>query len=144
MRDTIERNRIEQITLIPAALGEKSEQLTLMLQDPTLHSPTLVPVDNAAQSVTVPVIRLDEFLASSDITHVDFMKIDVEGFEPQVVRGAGEALDGVDALLCELNDWWLARNKSSTRELYDLIVSRGFREEKAEKYEQHQDTLFRR
>lgn len=39
------------------------------------------------KDVTVPVRTLDDVLAESGLSHVDFLKIDVEGLEPAVLHG---------------------------------------------------------
>jgi hypothetical protein len=41
---------------------------------------------------TVPQISLDEYCRSENVTHVDVIKIDVEGFEGHVLRGAQRLL----------------------------------------------------
>jgi FkbM family methyltransferase len=52
----------------------------------------------------VPCITLDEFASSHDIAKVDFLKIDVEGYEGHVLRGAQNLLKRSPELviLCEL------------------------------------------
>ena len=44
-------------------------------------------VDNQA-SIKVQVVSLDEFAAQSRLTRVDFIKIDTEGYELEVLKGA--------------------------------------------------------
>lgn len=39
------------------------------------------------KDVTVPVRTLDDVLSAAGLDHIDFLKIDVEGFEPDVLRG---------------------------------------------------------
>lgn len=41
-------------------------------------------------STTIKIERLDEFCAANNINHIDFLKIDTEGFEMEVLQGAGE------------------------------------------------------
>ncbi|MDB0049854.1 FkbM family methyltransferase [Pseudomonadales bacterium] len=51
----------------------------------------------------VKVIRLDEYIESIDPNlHIDFMKIDTQGFEPEVLEGLGDKLANVDVILTEL------------------------------------------
>lgn len=67
----------------------------------------------------VPNIRLDDYCHQHGITAVDFAKLDVEGHEPAVLRGAQEILRrGVlRALYFELSSATLARQRSSAEEV---------------------------
>jgi hypothetical protein len=44
--------------------------------------------DKTLDHIVVPVTTLDEFLAERGVGPVDLMKMDVETFEPQVLRGS--------------------------------------------------------
>ena len=51
----------------------------------------------------VQVIRLDEYINSIDPNlHIDFLKIDTQGYEPEVLEGLGKKLENVDVVLTEL------------------------------------------
>lgn len=44
------------------------------------------------QSTVVRLRRLDEFCAEAGVTHIDFLKLDVEGHELEVLAGAGDLI----------------------------------------------------
>ena len=51
----------------------------------------------------VSLIRLDEYIESADSRlHVDLLKIDTQGYEPEVLEGLGAKLAAVDVVLTEL------------------------------------------
>jgi FkbM family methyltransferase len=51
----------------------------------------------------VPVVRLDEFLAERpEYLSRTYLKIDTQGFEEEVLIGAGSCLDAIDAIQVEL------------------------------------------
>jgi FkbM family methyltransferase len=51
---------------------------------------------------TVEIIRLDDYLNSLGRTRVDLLKIDTQGFEPQVLEGLGSRLADIDVVITEL------------------------------------------
>ncbi|WP_022705044.1 FkbM family methyltransferase [Pseudorhodobacter ferrugineus] len=60
----------------------------------------------AQDAIRVPVRTLDGFDGTPD--HIDLMKIDVEGFELDVLKGAEATLARVDTVLIEFNHWCLS------------------------------------
>ena len=75
-------------------LNELSEKGDAALQ---LYSDTL------NHDRKVEIIRLDDYIASIDPNlHIDFLKIDTQGFEPEVFDGFGDKLANVDVVLTEL------------------------------------------
>ncbi len=102
-------NRCSNTELVTCALGEDSGEADLYLLDGihdwcnSLQPPS---VDEPVRTVRVPVRRLDDVLAESAVTKVDFMKLDVEGAELSVLYGAMKVLHGESrpAILAELQD----------------------------------------
>jgi hypothetical protein len=78
--------------------------------------------------LAVPVQRLDDFLDAKAIDRVDVLKIDVEGFENEVLAGAERSLEGgrIRAMLVEFNEWCLTQAGSSASALWDRIVAAGY------------------
>jgi len=54
------------------------------------------------------------------------MKIDVEGWEARVLRGAAQALRHTQRMLIEINEPALAKAGSSPGELFGLLRDAGF------------------
>ncbi len=64
--------------------------------------------DPGAFSSRVPVVTLDEFVEIERIEQVDFVKIDVEGFEPQVLEGMKDVIKRFNPkILFEFNSFAL-------------------------------------
>jgi hypothetical protein len=78
----------------------------------------------------VRVGLLDEYLEAAGVSTVDLLKIDVEGYEPNVLRGAHKAIAAgrIRAVLIELNDPALRSVGSSAQEVFDHLLSLGYRD----------------
>lgn len=73
----------------------------------------------------VEVIRLDDFITQHAVERVDFIKIDVEGLELDVVNGARETLSKFKpSLFIEFNSYALVSNGNiNPRELISQLMS---------------------
>lgn len=83
--------------LIRKALGEKNESITIKINDEHRSDiNSLLPKNQPFESdkmETLEVITLDSFLKNDQISQVDFLKIDTEGFDLLVLKGARENLE---------------------------------------------------
>jgi len=125
--EVVADNVLSNVVTLEAALGSVAGEGLLYPPPTGNHTPSMVPKGKES-GLRVPLRTLDDCLAEWGIERVDLLKIDVEGFEPQVLAGAGSALRSgrIRAMLCELNDWWLRQAGGSAEELYRLIGSQGF------------------
>jgi FkbM family methyltransferase len=111
-------------------LGDAPGECTLYFPPVNFHnhSPTMVHHEGAGTPVRVTVARLDDCLDEWGLASVDLMKIDVEGYEPNVFAGAHCSLRSgrIKALLCEFNDVWLRAAGSSPQAVHDTLLGLGF------------------
>ena len=74
------------------------------------------------------MLALDSYALLNDGRPLDFVKIDVEGFEPNVIDEMKNLIkDGyVKNLLCEFNSGWLRRNANYTsKRLLESVLDLG-------------------
>lgn len=125
---TIRDNHISQVSLVQAALGDQRGRARLFLPAQIgNHTPTLLGEDTQ-RTVEVPVHTLDEYVRERGIERIDLLKLDVEGFEPNVIAGARHTIEArkIGAVLCEFNEDWLDKNASSGAELQRTFCQYGF------------------
>jgi FkbM family methyltransferase len=76
---------------------------------------------------TVHTIPLDDYLVSNGLADPDWLKINVEGAEINVLRGAGRALHGKTRIVCELHPYAWDSFGTSFDELIAIVGSAGRR-----------------
>ncbi|WP_041731085.1 FkbM family methyltransferase [Conexibacter woesei] len=82
-----------RVHCVRCALGAESGSGSIVLSGSTLHSLAASPTaESAGGTEPVEVRTLDEVCRERGIEHVDLLKIDTEGFDLEVLRGAEELL----------------------------------------------------
>ena len=106
LRRALDRNRLPQVKLHEFGLGpaESMLELRVPLSDTGEGSFVWKRDTEDCVSLRVQVRTLDEVAKEENILHVSLLKIDVEGFEASVFRGALQFLEKVrpEAILFEL------------------------------------------
>lgn len=120
----------------PFALSDKVEKLELNILNKPSHSSVLEPNNSFINlfplrhpegfeldyKLTVEACDLDYL----DIYEKDFMKIDVQGYELKVLRGAEESLKELLGLEVEIDFGELYKNQCSLGEINDYLVQNDF------------------
>ena len=74
----------------------------------------------------VKVIRLDDYLNKLNIHHINLLKIDTQGFEPQVLEGLGKSLLDVDVVITELIFYDYYERSLSFSDIERFLLPAGF------------------
>lgn len=110
LRLNIEQNGISNCHVINKPVGAVPTVLKMTDSGAGSHIVTDVHMDKARRStIDVPVITLDDFvLEEARLPRVDFVKMDVEGFEPSVLAGGRRFMQRFRSpVLMEFNSWSL-------------------------------------
>lgn len=119
------------VTLHPIALGAGNGKGRLNLFDASAAASMLdpTPVSRLKQlfnfksgksSRSVPVHRLDDYARSRGLEQPDIIKMDVQGFELEVLKGANRILGNAKLIMAEC---WLARSYGPRTPLLADIVA---------------------
>ena len=93
LRDAQTALPLPQMEVIEAALSDQPG--TAVLHVPVnsyLGTTTLLPKETGHHQIEVETLRLDDYCEENNVSSVDFIKCDVEGFEAEVFRGAERIL----------------------------------------------------
>ena len=126
LQDNVRRNGITNVRIVRSAVGASDG--TTMFQsssDPATNHISL----GAGDAVRVPLTTLDTFLDCAGIEAVDFLKIDTEGADFDVLRGAARAFDEgrISRGLIELCPGTLRRYGYSVKDVSSWLRGKGYR-----------------
>lgn len=82
---------------------------------------------NIEGTESVRVTPLDDLVAEEGLPHPDFVKIDVQGFEDQVISGAGKTLSAARTVVVEVSFRPLYEGAPLFDDVYLLMRDLGFR-----------------
>ena len=117
-----------QVVVNNAALGDCKGNAEMYVYSENAGSNSLYYHDYHAdrssnvKAESVKILTLDSYVASHNIRSVHFLKIDVEGHEISVIKGAQESLKAgiIACIQFEYNDYW-KRSHHSILEMLDLL-----------------------
>jgi FkbM family methyltransferase len=121
----------ERVTVVESAVGD-TQGMTTMFVNPTGLDPGNSFVDRyyarRLKQLPVRMGTLDEFFRNEGIRPTLF-KIDVEGYELRVLRGATELLGGSDwvTLACAVHPWHLEQVGDSEGALFEMARGLGLK-----------------
>jgi FkbM family methyltransferase len=129
LMENILRNQLSQITALKLALSDRVQAAIMQLND--LHNigaASLRPTNGpSGVCETVECTTLDLFAESEGLSQLDVIKIDVEGLELAVLRGATKTLDRFQpVILVEVVDSFQREAGSTREELYTWLEQSGY------------------
>lgn len=87
LEESITTNNISHVVLEKAALSNNNGIAKLSLNDNSELNALVHGYDGAGMVETVPVITLDEYMKLNDLPSIDFIKLDAEGEETNIING---------------------------------------------------------
>ena len=130
LQSHIKRNQLTNVRCFHCALGA-AEGVVSITENFRDNSRNFV-VESSPEidgTKNVALHSLNQILKEESVGSVDFLKIDVEGFEPQVLEGASSYLrrQCIRVLQLELDDSSLARSGYTADQVSDMLHGFGYR-----------------
>lgn len=113
---------LSNVQLFNMALGDKDANVDLIFSYEN-NGRIMDPLTRIGNSQgNIKMTTLDRIITSLNIERVDFIKIDVEGFEFNVLKGAVNVISKFHPLiLMEVDNQWLERYSSSSKNICNFL-----------------------
>ncbi|MCB0793252.1 MAG: FkbM family methyltransferase [Flavobacteriales bacterium] len=131
LQEHVALNKLTHVQVVNKGIGpmERSERLFEVVSSNSGMNRIVADPDRMGDLpyIEVRIAPLHTELQALGIGHVDAIKLDVEGFEMEVLRGAKEVLErDAPILFIELDDDNLRENRSSAQELLASLSALGY------------------
>jgi len=115
------------VTVHPYAVSDSVGQATFFCGQDGAGTNSLSAISGKHGEV-VPVTTVDEFIRCAKLDQIDMVKIDTEGFDFLVLKGARSALTAglIEVIQFEYNWRWLL-NHASLRDVFDFVSGKPYR-----------------
>jgi FkbM family methyltransferase len=124
----ISLNSFKNVRLFDLGLGSEGGAALLASPNARNSGEDRVVHNQGRSGINVEMTTMDSFVAEHAIARIDLIKIDVEGFEMNVLRGARETLERFQPrLFVEVSDVNLRQQESSATELLEFLERLGYR-----------------
>lgn len=95
LRQNLEQNGfLDEVTVEASAVGEKAGAIDIFLVEGSIgtHSASARNAASSENMISVPMVSLDSYATGHLVGPIDVLKVDVEGYEGHVLRGASTVL----------------------------------------------------
>jgi FkbM family methyltransferase len=115
------------VEFLPALLGPAAAQGVTFYQAETGSSVLRDPGNSSALQSAMEMTTLDDLVHATPFERADFLKLDVQGYELEVLKGAEEVLTSVEAVMMEVNLIAVYEGAPLADEAVAFMAARGFR-----------------
>ena len=118
----LELNRCSNVSSVNKGLGKEEGELLLEEGENNSGGNRISPGQQSKQGKKIAITTLDKFSKANSISKIDFIKIDVEGYEYHVLLGAEATIDNYrPAFFIELVDDFLKDQGASSHMLVEFL-----------------------
>ena len=113
----------KKVTFVNKAVGSTNRDLTLHVDVKRLSMTSQIPLVDDTEPMVVPCVALD----NEDLDNVGFIKIDVEGYELDVLKGAVNVIKTFrPTMMVEIYQPWCENVGFDSREIFDFFADRDY------------------
>lgn len=119
-------NKCNNVNVYNLGCGEKEEEVTIFMAD-NVGASSIVDSNRGGEKVNIKIVRADSIIEKLD-RKVDFIKIDVEGYEYEALLGLNNTLETQNPkILIEYSPYYYRLSDAAKgRKIIDMILELGY------------------
>jgi FkbM family methyltransferase len=124
----LENQKKNNFSVHNIAIGDKNEDMEFIISSKSnwskirMNNEKINPEDKI---IKIPVKTLDSFVQENDIKKIDILRMDVEGFEYNIILGANKILEKfTPKIFVEIHKMYLGKEK--TYEIFNNLKNKGY------------------
>lgn len=129
LKQTIHLNKLENIVEpVNKAVSSASGSISFNVNREDVSNSIVSYEHNSGHKpITVQTVSIDDFVKEKDLSRLDFIKIDAEGVELDVLKGATKTLADFDCkMILALHPLAIETKGDSLSAIYDTVANAGF------------------
>jgi FkbM family methyltransferase len=112
-----------RVKLLPIAASDEVGDLDFFIASDSADSSIIEP-DIYSEKIRVKAVRLDKWIDEENLQRIDLLKVEAEGYEPEVLKGLGDKLSIVKRVSVDASPE--RRGCSTDRDVIMLLKAAGF------------------
>jgi len=128
LKSNLENQKMNNFLAFNIAIGDKNEEMEFIISSKSnwskirMNNEKINPEDKV---IKIPVKTLDSFVNENNITKIDILRMDVEGFEYNILLGANKILEKFKPkIFVEIHKMYLGKEK--TCEIFNELKNKGY------------------
>ena len=128
MHEKIASNLGPHVTLNQLAVSDKSgKKVDFFTSEESVGISSMLAFrETHKATATVETIRLDDYCAAQGVDHIDFLKVDTEGFDLFVLKGLNWETHAPSVVVCEFEDNKTRALDYTFGDLVKFLIERGY------------------
>lgn len=120
LKENIEINKLKNVEPVNMGVGDRKTKAVIKSFDDSNFGATTLKDADEEDTETINIIDLDSFVKNNNVSRVDFIKIDTEGFEEKIISGMQNVIVNFKPIL------WIEVSDSSYEVVFEKLKEAGY------------------
>lgn len=123
LQENLKLNKFSQIISVNKALGDINSSLNIHINENKTNPGAFNLFESGIKNTVIECVKGDDFLKKNSITKVNFIKIDVEGYELEVLKGMMESIKSMKpTIIFEYDEFYQSKLNANSKSILHFLI----------------------